>query len=83
MRKIFICFTSIIFLFFQSSLLAYSSTPKAFINELVSDAINKLADKDLSKDQKVTNLLKNKELKKVFNNKTYLKNIDVIFKRIF
>ena len=38
---------------------------------------------NLSKDKKVVGLLKNKELEKIFNNKTYLKNIDVIFKRIF
>ena len=40
------------FVIFQSSLLAYSSNPKDFINELVSDAIEKLADKNLNKDQK-------------------------------
>ena len=38
---------------------------------------------NLSKDKKISSLLKNKELKKIFNNKTYLKNIDVIFKKIF
>ena len=42
------------FLFFQSPLLAYSSNPKDFIDELVSEAITKLADKNLSKDQKAT-----------------------------
>tara|TARA_B100001057_G_scaffold43396_1_gene38799 strand:+ start:1647 stop:2243 length:597 start_codon:yes stop_codon:yes gene_type:complete len=41
-----------IFLFFQSSLFAYSTNPKDFVNELISDAINKLADKNLNKDQK-------------------------------
>ena len=41
-----------IFLFFQSSLFAYSTNPKDFVNELVSEAINKLADKNLNKDQK-------------------------------
>ena len=41
-----------LFLFFQSSLLAYSSNPKDFVNELVNDAISKLADKNLNKDQK-------------------------------
>ena len=40
------------FFIFQSSLLAYSSNPKDFINELVNDAIEKLADKNLNKDQK-------------------------------
>ena len=38
---------------------------------------------NLSNDKKVSSLLKNKELKNIFNNKTYLKNIDVIFKRVF
>ena len=38
---------------------------------------------NLSKDKKVKSLLKNKELKNIFNNKTYLKNIDVIYKKIF
>ena len=46
--------------------MAYSSTPKAFINELVSDAINKLADKDLSKDQK-----------EAFIKKIALENVDI------
>ena len=41
-----------LFLIFQSSLLAYSTNPKDFINELVSDAIVKLSDKNLNKDQK-------------------------------
>ena len=38
---------------------------------------------NLSNDKKVGSLLKNKELKSIFNNKTYLKNINVIYKRIF
>ena len=38
---------------------------------------------NLSNDKKVSSLLKNKELKNIFNNKTYLKNINVIYKRIF
>ena len=38
---------------------------------------------NLSNDKKVSNLLKNKELNSIFNNKTYLKNINVIYKRIF
>ena len=40
-------------LIFQSSLLAYSSNPKEFVSELVNEAINTLADKDLDKKQKV------------------------------
>ena len=40
------------FLIFQSSLWAYSSDPKNFIDELVNDAISKLSDKNLTKEQK-------------------------------
>mgnify|MGYP001161372190 CR=1 FL=1 len=43
-----------ILIIFNSSLLAYSSNPKEFINELVSDAISKLSDKNLNQDQKTT-----------------------------
>ncbi len=52
MKKSIFYFISF-FLFFQSSLFSYSTNPKDFINELVSDAILKLASKDLSKEQKV------------------------------
>ena len=38
--------------FFNTSLHAYSSDPKSFVNELVNDAISKLSDKNLNKDQK-------------------------------
>ena len=38
---------------------------------------------NLSNDKKVSSLLKNKELRSIFNNKTYLKNINVIYQRIF
>ena len=38
---------------------------------------------NLSNNKKVNSLLKNKELKSIFNNKAYLKNIDIIYKRIF
>ena len=39
-------------IFFYSSLLAYNSNPKDFINELVNDAIDNLSNKNLNKDQK-------------------------------
>ena len=42
----------LVFLFFQGSLLAYSSNPKEFVNELVREAIDKLADKSLNKEEK-------------------------------
>ena len=49
-KKIIYC--TLFFFFFQSSLLSYSSNPKDFVNELVQDAITKLADKNLNQDQK-------------------------------
>jgi phospholipid transport system substrate-binding protein len=42
-----------LFLLYQSTLLAYSSNPRDFVNELVNDAITKLSDKNLNKNQKV------------------------------
>ena len=41
-----------VFLLFQSSLFAYSTNPKDFVDELVGEAINKLSDKNLNKEQK-------------------------------
>tara|TARA_B100000989_G_C19491514_1_gene450026 strand:- start:47 stop:643 length:597 start_codon:yes stop_codon:yes gene_type:complete len=55
-----------IFIFFQGSLLAYSSNPKEFINELVKEAIEKLADKNLNKDQKA-----------IFIEKVALEHVDI------
>ena len=37
----------------------------------------------LSKDKNISKIIKNKELKKIFNNQTYLKNINVIYKKLF
>ena len=51
MRKT-IVYSFIVFFFFHSSLFSYSSNPKDFINELVTDAIQQLADKNLSKEEK-------------------------------
>ena len=48
--KVFITF---VFLIFNSSLLAYSSDPKEFVQELVTEAIEKLSDKNLTKEEKV------------------------------
>ena len=47
--KVFLTF---VFLLFNSSLFAYSSDPKEFVQELVTDAIEKLSDKNLTKDEK-------------------------------
>ena len=55
-----------IFIFFQGSVLAYSSNPKDFVNELVKEAIDKLADKNLNKDQKA-----------IFIEKVALENVDI------
>ena len=41
-----------VFLLFQSLLFAYSTNPKDFVDELVGEAINKLSDKNLNKEQK-------------------------------
>ena len=65
MKKIVIYLISLFF-FFQSSLLAYSSNPKDFVNELVKDAISKLANKNLNKDEKA-----------VFIEKVALENVDI------
>ena len=47
-----IVYSTLLFFFFHSSLLSYNSNPKDFVNELVQEAITKLADKNLNKDQK-------------------------------
>ena len=50
-----ISFYLILILFiFQTSLQAYSSNPREFVDELVNDAINKLSDKNLNKDEKAS-----------------------------
>ena len=55
-----------VFLIFQSSLLAYSSNPKDFVDELVNEAISKLANKNLNKEQKI-----------IFIEKVALENVDI------
>ena len=63
-KKIIYC--TLFFFFFQSSLLSYSSNPKDFVNELVQDAITKLADKNLDKNQKA-----------IFIEELALENVDI------
>ena len=65
MKKISIYFFFIFFAF-QTTLYSYSSNPKDFINELVNDAITKLSDKSLTKEQKVS-----------FIEKVALQNVDI------
>ena len=43
-----------IFFLFQTSLLAYSTNPKEFVYELVSETISKLSDKNLNEEQKAS-----------------------------
>ena len=52
MKKIIVCLFSFFFLIQSSYLLAYSSNPKDFVEELINDSLTKLSDKDLNKDQK-------------------------------
>ena len=65
MKKIVI-FSFSLFLTFHTTLYSYSSNPKDFIDELVNDAITKLSDKSLTKEQK------NSFIKKVA-----LENVDI------
>ena len=51
-RIVIFCFS--IFFLFQTALYSYSSNPKDFIDELVNDAIIKLSDKNLTKEQKAS-----------------------------
>ncbi len=50
--KRFSVYLFFILFFTTSSLMSYSSNPKDFVNELVTDAIAKLSDKNLNNDQK-------------------------------
>jgi len=53
-------------LFFQTSLLAYSSNPKQFINEIINDAISNLSNKNLTLNEK-----------EEFIKKISLENVDI------
>tara|TARA_B100001057_G_scaffold272397_1_gene272739 strand:+ start:1680 stop:2276 length:597 start_codon:yes stop_codon:yes gene_type:complete len=65
MKRI-VVFLASLFILSQSSLLAYSSNPKDFVDELVSEAISKLSDKNLNKLQKAN-----------FIEKVALENVDI------
>ena len=65
MKKLVVYFISFFFLI-QSALLSYSSNPKDFVYELVSEAIMTLSDKNLNKEQK-----------KTFIEKVALENVDI------
>ena len=65
MKRFGIYLFSVLF-FFQTSLLAYSSSPQEFVTELVNDAISNLSDKNLNKDEKAK-----------FVEKLALENVDI------
>jgi len=65
MKKIVI-YLSLIFFTFHAPLQSYSSNPKDFIDELITDAINKLADKNLDQNQKM-----------LFIEKIAVENVDI------
>ena len=65
MKKISIYFFFLIFIF-QTELYSYSSNPKDFIHELVNEAITKLSDKNITKEQKIS-----------FIEKVALENVDI------
>ncbi len=65
MKRIIVYFISLLF-FFQTSLFAYSSNPKDFIDELVNESINTLKNKNLNDDEK-----------KTFVEKVALENVDI------
>ena len=55
-----------LFFILQNSLVAYSTNPKDFVNELLNDTISKLTDTSLNKDQKAS-----------FVEKVALDNVDI------
>ena len=57
MRKAVVYLLSL-FIFSQVNLFAYSTNPKDFVNELVNEAINKLADKNFTKEEKAIHVEK-------------------------
>ena len=65
MKKISVYFIFIL-LIFNNTLFAYSTNPKEFVTELVTEAMNKLSDKNLTKDEKSN-----------FIEKMALENIDI------
>ena len=65
MKRLIIYFLSV-FLILQSSVFSYSANPKDFISELVNEAIARLADKNLTKEQKAS-----------FIEKVALENVDI------
>ncbi|MDC1212457.1 ABC transporter substrate-binding protein [Pelagibacteraceae bacterium] len=65
MKRFSVYLVSILFYFFSSAF-AYNTNPKEFVTELVNDAISKLSDKNLNKDEKAA-----------FIEKIALDNVDI------
>ena len=66
MKKISLILVLILLIFKTSLANTYSSDPEIFIKELVSDAINKLSDKNLSKEEK-----------RIFIKNVAIENVDI------
>ena len=66
MKKVSIYLVSLLFFLQSSILFSYSSDPKDFVNEVITEAINKLSDKNLNKEQK-----------KLFIEKVALETVDI------
>ncbi len=66
MKKLIILFISSIIIFNSSLLYGYSTNPEEFVKELVGEAIGKLSDKNLTKEEK-----------KEFVEKVALENVDI------
>jgi len=66
MKKISLILVLILLIFKTSLANTYSSDPEIFIKELVSDAINKLSDKNLSKEEK-----------RIFIENVAIENVDI------
>ena len=64
--KRFGIFLFILFFSLSTSIFAYSSNPREFVDELVNEAINVLSDKNLSKEKKIA-----------FVEKIALENVDI------
>ncbi len=66
MKKVSIYLVSLFFFLQSSILFSYSSDPKDFVNEVLTEAVNKLSDKNLDKEQK-----------KLFIEKVALETVDI------
>ena len=66
MKKLSLIVICSLFIFNQVLAFTYSSDPKIFVTELVNDAISKLSDKNISKEEK-----------KEFIEKIALENVDI------